>query len=181
MPGITIHLAIAKEYIKKHSNEIKNEKDFLYGIIEPDLKDGLKVEDKSKTHYGKWGNYQTQINLKEFLNDNSVDIELDYYKGYFIHLLTDYYFYNIDFKNEVDEIRNNNDYFYNDYDATNKTLIEKYNLKIPQNLQKYMEFKDKKTKYLKENKLIEFIEKISNIDIKQQIYMINKQEMEGVK
>ena len=38
---------------------IKNEKDFLYGIIEPDLKDGLKVEDKSKTHYGKWGNYQT--------------------------------------------------------------------------------------------------------------------------
>lgn len=36
MPGFTIHIAVAKEYIKKHKDEIKNEEEFIKGIIDPD-------------------------------------------------------------------------------------------------------------------------------------------------
>ena len=37
MPGFVIHIAVAKEYINKHKNEIKDEKEFLNGVVAPDL------------------------------------------------------------------------------------------------------------------------------------------------
>ena len=36
MPGFTIHIAIAKEYAKKHKKEIINEEEFVEGTISPD-------------------------------------------------------------------------------------------------------------------------------------------------
>ena len=47
MPGIHIHLAIAKEYIKHHP-EIKSQEAFFEGSIAPDFN-----EDKKKSHYTK--------------------------------------------------------------------------------------------------------------------------------
>lgn len=34
MPGFTIHIAIAKQYTKKHSTEIKNEEKFDLTILD---------------------------------------------------------------------------------------------------------------------------------------------------
>ena len=47
MAGYVLHIAVAQEYLKKHSNIIENEKDFIEGVIYPD-----SVTDKSLTHYG---------------------------------------------------------------------------------------------------------------------------------
>ena len=82
MPGYVIQLAVAKEYLRKNKKELN--KDFLKGSIAPDL-----TTDKTKTHYGKSPAY---TNLSKSLKQNK--LESDYDKGAFLHLVTDYLFYN---------------------------------------------------------------------------------------
>ena len=96
MPGFVIHIAIAKEYAKNHNKEIKNVQEFIEGAIAPDYISLTNPnENKNKTHYGQWGDWTShnqQIHLNEFLKDEKVNLNTDYWKGYFIHLLSDYYF-----------------------------------------------------------------------------------------
>ena len=180
MPGFTIHIAIAKRYIENHKSEIKNEEDFIKGVIAPDLNENLDkpVEDKSKSHYGEWGKYQVKTQIDKFLKDSKVNINQDFWKGYFMHLLTDHYFYNKHFKEEHQEIIKNNDRFYYDYDCLNKELIEKYKINILDNIKQYMNFFDGEPKYLKKTKVVDFIEQISNIDIQDKIEIIKQKGME---
>ena len=182
MPGFTIHIAIAKEYIKKHENEIKNEDEFIKGVIAPDMNENLDgpAEDKSKNHYGKWGKYEVTTYIDEFLKDDKVNIEEDFLKGYFMHLLTDHYFYIIYFKKEHEEIVKNNDRFYYDYDCLNKSLIEKYQIQVFDNIKKHMNMFDKEPKYLKESKVIEFIDIISDMNIKEKAEIIIQNGMQGL-
>ena len=84
MAGYVIHLAVAKEYLRNF--RIKDEKEFLRGISAPDL---LSHGDKTTTHYSEHGG--SGVNLKEFLKHNSISTE--YMQGYFLHLVTDYLFY----------------------------------------------------------------------------------------
>ena len=185
MPGFTIHLAVGKRYIEKHKNKIKNENDFMKGTIAPDLdKEFSQIEkNKSKSHYGKWGQDNLITNIDEFLADKNIDINNDYWKGYFIHLLTDFYFYKKDFKFEHEQTIKNNDYFYYDYDCLNKILREKYNIDKYEieSIKKYMYVIEGKPKYLKIEKVINFIEKISDFDIKTEITIIKEKGMEGLK
>ena len=83
MPGYVVHIVIAQEYLKKHCDKEQKE-EFINGVIAPDLE-----EVKSKTHYGKSPAY---TNLLEFLKSN--EIESSFKRGYFLHLVTDYLFYN---------------------------------------------------------------------------------------
>ena len=154
MAGFTIHLAIGKRYIEKHKEEIKNTEEFLKGIIAPDMNEQMIdiEQNKSKSHYGKWGNYCTNTDICKFLQDTHVDINQDYWKGYFLHLLTDHYFYNIDFKNEQQTVIENKDRMYNDYDLLNEGLIQKYQVdKIERNrtCKKIYELYKRKTKIFK--------------------------------
>ena len=48
MPGFTIHIAITKEYVEKHKNEIKNENEFIEGTIAPDLNEEMTEIAKNK-------------------------------------------------------------------------------------------------------------------------------------
>jgi len=184
MPGYTIHIAIAKKYIEKHENEIKNAELFIKGVIAPDMNQNLDgpAEDKSVTHYGKWGKYEVTTYINEFLKDEKVHMEQDYWKGYFLHLLTDHYFYNYDkyFKKEHQEVIKNNDRFYYDYDCLNKALIEKYKIIILDNIKEFMNMYDKKQKYLTEEKVIEFIEEISDMNIKEKSKIIQEKGMDGL-
>ena len=84
MPGYVIHLAIAEEYLRKHSEKKEDYKEFINGVIEPD-----GVKDKSLTHYGP---KSSKSNLAEYLKVNNIDNSFS--RGYFLHLLTDYLFYN---------------------------------------------------------------------------------------
>ena len=82
MPGYVIHLAVGKVY--SQNNEINDLERFKEGIIAPDIE-----EDKSKSHYGP---YSSSPGLNEFLEKQG--IKDSYNEGYFLHLLTDYLFYN---------------------------------------------------------------------------------------
>lgn len=182
MPGYTIHIATAKQYIKKHKEEIKNEEEFIKGVIAPDMNEKLDgpAEDKSKTHYGKWGKYEVTTCIDEFLKDPNIDMGKEFWKGYFLHLLADYYFYNQSFKMEHQEIIKNNDRFYYDYDCLNKAIIEDYNIKILDNIKPFMNFYDKEPKYLKKSEVVKFIEQIANMNIEEKIEIIKQKGMEGL-
>ena len=125
MPGYVIHLAVAKEYLKKSKNRNENEEEFINGVIFPD-----SVKDKAITHYGE---KSSKSNLYEFLKDKNVNNSFN--RGYFLHLLTDYLFYN----KYVDRMTKD---MYNDYDITNKKLIDKYNVELPNEIKGSVFFKE---------------------------------------
>lgn len=112
MAGYVIHLAVGEEFLRMYPNEIKNYNDFIDGIIYPDL-----VNDKALTHYGP---KSSQVHLDEFFKNS--DINNDFNKGYFLHLVTDYLFYNKFLK-----VFSKKD-IYDDYDSLNERLEK--NLKL---------------------------------------------------
>lgn len=149
MPGFVIHLAVANEYIRKHPNEIKQEDSFLKGVIAPDFTD-----DKSKTHYAK---DSINTNLRLYLESNTINS--DYDKGFFLHLITDCVFYQKYFKNLTTSL-------YDDYDMLNKTIIEKYNVKVLKEIEEYAKYKQGEPQILKKDIIYKFIEEVSSFDIK---------------
>lgn len=156
MPGFVIHIATASEYIRKHKN-IKNIDEFIEGTIEPDL---TTKEDKKRTHYG---NSSAEVVLRNYLKEN--DINTDYNKGYFLHLVTDYIFYNKLLACTSKEI-------YNDYDILNGYLIEKYKLNIPDKIKKQVYFNEGETKILSKElaeKTIKIVSDYKLEDIKNEI------------
>lgn len=181
MPGFNIHLAIAKQYIKKHKDEIKNKQDFLNGSVRPDLsEDMMKLcDDKFKTHYGEMGRKNDgkfETDMYAFLRDPKTNIKQDFYKGYLLHLLTDYYFYNYYFNKELLEVIKNEDTFHSDFDCTNKLLEEKYQIELSENIKKYTGYKNESPKYINIQKLIDFIEEMSNLNLEEEIEKINSKK-----
>lgn len=147
MAGYVIHLAVAQEYLKLHPEEQYEE--FIQGVIFPD-----SVKQKSTTHYGKSSAY---TNLGEFLKEN--DINNSYKKGYFLHLLTDYLFYNyyLDSFNKAT--------IYRDYDILNNKLIDKYKVNIPNNIKDKVFTIEGETQILHFELACEIIEEISKLDL----------------
>ena len=183
MPSFVIHVAIANQYMKKHKTEIKNEKELIAGTIAPDLYNNMMPipsKNKNGTHYGRWYDLQ-EINIGKFLEDPKVDIKQDYWKGYMLHLLADYYFYNKYFKKEIVEMEQNGDSLYYDYDCMNKEISEKYNVKLFENIKQYAKIIDGNAKYLNTNKVIDFIEEMSDINLEDIIKIIEEKGMEGIK
>lgn len=178
MPGFTIHIAIAKEYARKHKGEIRNIDEFIEGTIAPDY---IPIENKniskSMTHYGYWGDWtrdDQKIYLEAFLKDSKVDLGIDYWKGYFIHLLADDYFDRIYFRQEAVKAKENNQTFHRDYDCLNAKIVEKYKIKTIEKIQKYMQCIAEKPRYLDMDKILKFIEDISNMNLKEQEIFIKQ-------
>ncbi len=147
MPGYVIHLAVAQEYIKKHKKQ-EDYENFIKGVIYPD-----SVKDKSLTHYGP---KSSKVNLKKFLDNNN--IENSYQRGYFLHLITDYLFYNKYLDIFTKDI-------YNDYDILNNELIQKYNVNIPIEVKKFIFHKEGKTKILSKDLAEKVIDEVSVLDL----------------
>ena len=148
MAGYVIHLAIAEEYLKKHKDVKEDYDEFIKGVIYPD-----SVTDKSLTHYGI---KSSKVILKDFLQDN--EINNSYMRGYFLHLITDYLFYNKYLEEFTKDI-------YNDYDILNKRLIEKYNVVLPENIQNNVFYEDGETKILTMELAIKIIDEISDLNL----------------
>ena len=187
MPGFNIHLAIGKRNIEKQKNKkdvIKNENSFYNGLVAPDL-----VTDKKISHYTTETNKNNlekyllgKVRLDLYLKDNKV--ETDFEKGVFLHLLTDYLFFNEFFEKEFIKNIDYQDFvrdLYYSYEMTNEYLNKKYNIdfsifgdRLEKNIRKNKKEKKLEDSDLKEKKLIfsekdldEFIEKISSINIKE--------------
>lgn len=148
MPGYVIHLAIAEKYLEKNKNEKYN--DFIDGVIYPD-----EINDKYKTHY--W-NEMRSVNLYNFLKENKIDTSFN--RGYFLHLLTDYLFYNKYIEYWSTDI-------YTDYDILNPYLLKKYDVKLPARIKKYVHVAEqgKSLKILSKEVVDKFIKDLSNLDL----------------
>lgn len=151
MPGYVIHLAVANEYVKKHPNEIKNLPDFFRGNISPDL---TTKDKKGETHYGETSSV---LYLRKYFEKNN--LESDYSKGYFLHLVTDYIFYNKILEYISKDI-------YNDYDILNRYLMEKYDVKLIDEVKDNVLFKEGNTKILNRETAEKTIDIVSNYELK---------------
>ena len=150
MPGYVIHLAVAEEYLRKHKSKKEDYNDFIDGVIFPD-----GVTDKSITHYGK---LSSESNLKLFLEDKKIDKSFN--RGYFLHLITDYLFYN----KYIDTI--SSVHIYNDYDLLNKYLIEKYKVILPEKAKEKAKFKENGKLVILSKELVDrFISEVSELDL----------------
>ena len=149
MPSYVIHLATAQEYLRKHNREFSQE--FMNGSIEPDF-----TTDKSKTHYGKSPAY---TNLKKYLESNKIDT--DFKQGYFLHLVTDYLFYNY----YLDELKKPE--IFDDYDIISKPIIEKYNVVLPEKVKEITTFKTGKTKILSLELAYKVIDEVSDLTLEE--------------
>lgn len=168
MPGFTIHIAIAKEYIEKHPEEIKQEKEFIQGVIDPDLLSIEKHISKEITHYETPKKGKLEIDLEKFIQNKPKDCSVDYEKGYFLHLLTDSLFYTKDFKKETQDMKAKGEDFYYDYDVLNESLMKRYQVNALPTIQKYMGKLDGKPKYLQEEKIVQFIERVASCDLEKE-------------
>lgn len=187
MPSFNIHLAVAIKYSEK--NNIKNKDEFYRGSIDPDL-----VKDKSISHYTgmRDENHLRQyvfekVRLNDFLKGNKV--ETDYEKGVFLHLATDFIFYQEFLSDEylasVDYNRMIQDLYYS-YRVTNPYLEEKYNIhslnlddllndNIKQTLRKMNVDNTNGKNLLPEYKMDNFINKMAKLDIESYIIKIKRE------
>ena len=175
MPSFNIHLAVANRYMEKHN--IQNKEDFLTGNVAPDFME------KSKSHYSiilenatLIEDLKNKVVIEKFLKENKV--ETDYEKGVFLHLITDKLFFTNFFEKEYlnkvekEAFRKN---LYYSYHKTNDYLMEKYHIQFPKKYEK--EIKEvlkeknmqKETLVIDNNKLDNFIEEVSNINLEEYI------------
>lgn len=155
MAGYMIHLAVGKVY--EQNNKIKDIKAFENGIIMPDL-----LPDKSKSHYGK---YSSKPGLSSYIAETNGNLN-SYQKGYFLHLVTDYLFYN-KFLKEWNPV------IYEDYDKLNYRIMQKYGISIPEEIKRIVKFKNGNLSFLNEDDLYNFINSVGKINISQIIAQKN--------
>ena len=184
MPGFNIHLAIGNKYLK--NNKIKNKREFFKGIVYPDL-----VSDKSISHFSLPKDYndlykslKNKVNLKDFINNSKINT--DYEKGVFLHIITDYLFYNEFF--DEDYLKNTNyrkfknDYYYSlglSDPYIKKKYKVKYNVYRKEILKKLSKFKNynymnDSTNIINLDKIDLFIDYVSKINIDNLYKDINK-------
>ena len=113
------------------------------------------------------------------MHDPKVNINDDFFKGYFFHLIVDDWFYNIFFADENNRREKNNDTFYNDYDYLNNWLISQYQIDVIEDIKESFKKGKKKSIYLDINKMKYFIEIVSNISLKKAIENIENDYVRG--
>ncbi len=166
MASFGIHLAIAEEYLKCHPKE--NRQEFIKGTIDVDL-----ATDKIKSHYTGTTNHD---NLIEFLNKKVVledyvsenEISTSYDRGYFLHLLTDYYFYTTFFDREWLESIDYHQFkqiLYQEYPVLTHFINSTFKIEYPDIIEKYNYQINGVNKILTETKVNRFIQKIANLNI----------------
>lgn len=152
MPSYMIHLCLAKEYARKY--KVENEKEFIEGTFYPD-----KVEIKGETHYSPY--YSSDTNLYAFLLDKKLDSSFN--EGYFLHLVADCVFYN---KYFADHRNFDRTVLSNDFDILNPKLLSRYHITaMPDELKKYWVCQEGQTVEYHYDKVIQFIEEVSNYEL----------------
>ncbi len=137
MASAIIHLCVAKEinkYLKMDENYL------LLGSIAPDISKQIG-ETKEISHFLDHSNEDDIPNIDRFLLKYRSELNNPFEMGYFIHLLTDKYWFRdyvykfID-RYTQDKIKKNvtytalKDLIYNDYTNLNITLIDNHNLNL---------------------------------------------------
>jgi len=178
MASSAIHLAVAKQYLKNNKN--LNYRNVIAGSLYPDA-----VEDNDKSHYtdlnrgsDNVSHIRGKVNLYEFLKEHEIlnDFEL----GWFLHLVTDYLFFEECFTTEY-LLKNSYKDFCKDlyfaYNCLTDYLEEKYNITK-------IDYQDYPSEYypgipyeeciISKNMIDKFINRVSVINITEYIEKIKK-------
>ena len=171
MASLALHLLVAEEYLKFH--KIDNVDDFIKGVFAPDMTD-----DKVASHfsiYKKDMSYtdllKNKVDLTQYVKN--YDIETDFRKGEFLHLFTDYVFYNQYLihlntyktlaRSKVGDL---NGVLYDEYNRVMHWLKQNYTLayinRIPS---KFTASVDEKMQIFDENSLKKVINYLADVDI----------------
>lgn len=137
MASAVIHLCIAKE-VNKYLNMDLNE--LLLGSIAPDISKQVG-ETKEISHFLDHTNEDDIPNIDRFLAKYRSELNKPFEMGYFIHLLSDKYWFRDYVYNYIERYTKNNtkkkitytalrDLIYNDYTNINIDLIDKYMLPL---------------------------------------------------
>lgn len=176
----TMHLAIAKKYLENHKD--LNYEKVIAGTLYPDA-----IEDNDKSHYtdinrgnDNVSHVRGKVNLYAFLKEHkSLD---DFELGWFLHLITDYLFFEECF---TEEYLLNNSYedfckdLYFAYDHLNLYLSQKYNI-VENDYKTYPSEYYPGSAYedciLPKEMIDEFINRVSVIDLNKYIKKIEKSQ-----
>lgn len=137
MASAIIHLCVAKEvnkYLKMDENHL------LLGAIAPDISKQIG-ETKEISHFLDHTNEDDIPNIDRFLQKYRSELENPFDMGYFIHLLTDKYWFRDYVYQYIERYTKNatkkkvtytaiRDLIYNDYTNINIDLIDKYMLPL---------------------------------------------------
>lgn len=167
MPGITIHLAAANEYLNMHPEE--NRSEFLLGAIDPDY-----LGDTSDTHHSSPDIFSNglaylvgKVNLGAALSD--FDFKTSYGRGYFFHLMADEMFYRevseMGLKFEAMSYKELRDLLYNDYAVSSNIMKNKYCVVFPEKCKEYDLDVKGNMKLLSIDELSAFVERIGALDL----------------
>ncbi len=137
MASAVIHLCIARE-INKYLK--MNEYDLMLGSIAPDISKQIG-ETKEISHFLDHTNEDDIPNIDRFLQKYRNDLHNPFTMGYFIHLLSDKYWFRDYVYQYIERYTRENvkqkitytalrDLIYNDYTNINGELIDKYELPL---------------------------------------------------
>ena len=169
MASAVIHLCVAKEvnkYLKMDENMI------LLGSIAPDISKQIG-QTKEISHFLDHTNEDDIPNIDRFLSKYKSELNKPFEVGYFIHLLTDKYWFRDYIYNYIERFTKNatkkkitytaiRDVIYNDYTNINIDLIDKYNLPLDI-FQNEIEYPNSKIKEIPIDKLPVIVEKMGLI------------------
>ena len=137
MASAIIHICIAKE-INKYLK--MNEDELILGSIAPDISKQIG-QTKEISHFLDPSNEDDIPNIDRFLAKYKKDLSSPFTMGYFIHLLTDKYWFRDYVYQYVERYTKNKhkkgltvtalrDLMYNDYTNINQDLIDAYNISL---------------------------------------------------
>ena len=180
MASLVTHLIIGQEHLKQFKEY--DSIDFLKGTLDPDYLHIAYEQDKAKLHYGlphnenlsPQQNFKNKTFLEKFLEQNKIDTS--YKRGYFLHLIADYYFYNE--LVEIDKVNKFSDQIlkkvlFDDHEKVQGVLIKKYSPIFDVNLESVQFIKENYSKISEKEKptlfnlknLENYIEFCSKLDL----------------
>lgn len=151
MPSLVMYLAIAKKYRERHPEE--DEEEFTKGILAPDLKRNLKAE-RARLHYAEQSSHRPDLN--RFDRERGLDSSFD--RGYFLHLLCDYLFYN-------ELLQEYSAGIFHDFRKMNRRIREKYQISLPQEWEARVSWEEGGLSSLEEESVYRFIDAAGRLEL----------------
>ncbi len=172
MPSMAVHLAVANEFLKY--NKINDKKSFRQGVLEPDILGLKSQEEKEKAHYTEpqtpnmtlKKRLETKVNLVNYFNDRKIDS--DFEVGYYLHLLTDYYFFSYFLfapnHKKIKTKKVNMRELYNDYEKIAKDMEQIFGVDNSSTPWAGL-YQEGEPTFFTKQEICDFVEKCSKIDI----------------